>query len=419
MTVIDEFIEQYVKVFDFYEQLARIVEKTLENDLREAGIRCIVTSRAKAIEALKHKCIRRHKEKPFSSTDDVYHAIADLAGVRVALYFPDDKNRVHTSVSKLFDVIEEPISFPQRPENRPGRPRFDGYSATHYRVKVRESSLSGTDKRYATAKVEIQVASVLMHAWSEVEHDLVYKPREGDLSDDEYAVLDQLNGLVMAGEIALESLRRAASRRVSGDDRKFMNHYELAAFLLGLPSVVSEKPLTDQGLGRVDRLFALLQSLKIDTPRTLDKYLVDLHDNYEVRPLADQVIDSLLAEDSNRYRRYREVKRNESIAPSASDGIDTQIGRFLKSWISLEKIERDLGAGDVAGPGTRLIRTGRELLRLGFVDEATFREIDQLRRLRNAILHGGELPPSGLLVEAAERVDEIVRLIQRGGVVGR
>jgi ppGpp synthetase/RelA/SpoT-type nucleotidyltranferase len=36
--------------------------------------------------------------------------------------------------------------------------------------------------------VEIQVASVLMHAWAEVEHDLVYKPVDQEpLSDAELA----------------------------------------------------------------------------------------------------------------------------------------------------------------------------------------------------------------------------------------
>ena len=49
-----------------------------------------------------------------------------------------------------------------------------------------------------------------MHAWSEVEHDLVYKPLQGTLSDEELAILDELNGLVLAGEIALGACRTRA-----------------------------------------------------------------------------------------------------------------------------------------------------------------------------------------------------------------
>ena len=64
---------------------------------------------------------------------------------------------------------------------------------------MREESLDRSQKKYTTARIEIQVASVLMHAWSEVEHDLVYKPLQGTLSDEELAILDELNGLVLAG----------------------------------------------------------------------------------------------------------------------------------------------------------------------------------------------------------------------------
>ena len=53
-----------------------------------------------------------------------------------------------------------------------------------------------------------------MHAWSEVEHDLAYKPFSGELSEDEHAILDEINGLVLAGEIALERLQKAVKRRV-------------------------------------------------------------------------------------------------------------------------------------------------------------------------------------------------------------
>ena len=59
-----------------------------------------------------------------------------------------------------------------------------------------------------------------MHASSEVEHDLVYRPFEGTHSDEEYAILDELNGLVIAGEIALLRLQKAGEARVTGSERQ-------------------------------------------------------------------------------------------------------------------------------------------------------------------------------------------------------
>ena len=119
------------------------------------------------------------------------------AGVRVALYFPGERDEVDKLVKELLVRLEPPKQFPAGPRVGYSK-RFAGYCATHYRVQLRDSSLSEAQKRYAEARVEYQVASVLMHAWAEVEHDLAYKPLEGRLSVEEYAILDELNGLVMA-----------------------------------------------------------------------------------------------------------------------------------------------------------------------------------------------------------------------------
>jgi len=68
--------------------------------------------------------------------------------------------------------------------------RFSGYGAQHYHVRLK-------NKAYEADRIEIQVASVLMHAWAEVEHDLLYKQLTGDPSPSERALLDQINGLVL------------------------------------------------------------------------------------------------------------------------------------------------------------------------------------------------------------------------------
>ena len=163
-------------------------------------------------------------------------------------------------IKSLFILVEQPKEFPTGAEPSYAK-RFSGYWATHYRVQLRETDLSDAQKRYAEARVEIQVASVLMHAWAEVEHDLVYKPLQGRLSDDEYAILDELNGLVIAGEIALERLQRAGEARVAAGGRAFSDHYDLAAHLLHAAGPILKGPIADTALGRVDLLFDLLQRL--------------------------------------------------------------------------------------------------------------------------------------------------------------
>jgi hypothetical protein len=45
------------------------------------------------------------------------------------------------------------------------------------------------------------------------------------------AILDQVNGMVIAGEIAFERLQNAVQRRLDDSSRPFANHYELASYI--------------------------------------------------------------------------------------------------------------------------------------------------------------------------------------------
>ncbi|MET9292990.1 RelA/SpoT domain-containing protein [Streptomyces sp. NPDC003077] len=408
MGLIEDFIARYIKEYDFYSQAARLVAQTLEKSLRASGVRCIVTHRAKDIGRLEEKCRKREAEQQYASVEDIFRDIVDLAGVRVALYFPGQQEQVDKHIERLFSQVGPRREFPASGDPRPEK-RFPGYSAVHYRVQLKEHDLNELDKRYARARVEIQVASVLMHAWSEVEHDLVYKPLEGDLSEQEHAILDQLNGLVIAGELSLTMLQKAAEVRVASSERTFLNHYELAAHLLSHANGVLDGPVEDSGLGRVDVLFRLLAELGLQTPERLAPYLDSLHGNLEMRPLAEQVIDALLLVDPSRYDVY-DALRTES--RGTTDGDDSeqadlhqQIGRFLSSWVELEKLVREYAS--THGHTRPMMPTLRVLESLEVADRETRREIDLLRRMRNNVVHGIEIPPVGYLTEATERIETI------------
>jgi hypothetical protein len=285
----------------------------------------------------------------------------------------------------------------------------------HYRVQLKEQDLSEPERWYATPRIEIQVASVLMHGWSEVEHDLVYKPLAGELSAEEHAILDQLNGLVLAGEISLETLQRSGEARVAVTDRKIANHYDLAAHLLGRAETMTGRPITDSGLGRVDLLFDLLAELKIDTPGLLAPYIEALHGNVELRPLAEQIIDALLAEDDSRYAVYSTIRARQNPAffgvDSADEDIDRQVGLFMRRWIEFEVLIRKLAAKrGIKGP----VALGAGMIADMFsLDGEILADYGRLRRMRNEVVHGIEIPAVPDLAEAAHRLGVITAEINR------
>ncbi len=309
-------------------------------------------------------------------------------------------------IEDLFVVLER-RSFPDGSRPRYEK-RFTGYAATHFRVRLKESTLSEQQKRYAEARVEIQLASVLMHAWSEVEHDLVYKPLQGELSIDEYSVLDELNGLVMAGELALERLQRSGESRVALTGRTFSNHYELATHLLREGATGLPADMANAALGRVDLLFDLLSRLDMARPDILRPYLENLHQDFERRPLAEQVIDQLLLQDESRYKLYDLVRISKPSLEMAVHGpppeatshdVTDALGVFLAAWIELERFIREH-----APPSMQYdpkFPTWRILDRLVDLEPTRRQEFERIRRMRNNVVHGMEMPPVPDLIESA------------------
>lgn len=417
MDFISQFIARYRKEYDFYEQACRMTAQLLDAHLQSGGIRAIVTSRAKNPLRLETKVRQRAKTHDYRSVEDIYDDIVDLAGVRVALYFPAERREVGRIIQSLFVAVAPPKEFPTSAKPTYEK-RFSGYWATHYRVYLPETLLNDSQKRYSEARVEVQVASVLMHAWSEVEHDLVYKPLQGKLSEDEYAILDELNGMVLAGEIALERLQRAAETRVSIHDREYSNHYDLASSLLDMSRAkLGGGSFHDSSIGRVDLLFSLLQQLDLNTPDQLSKYIDALHSDLEKRPLAEQVIDQILAEDSARYFTYEQIRALE--VPSLSF-INTDpnrasqseaIGQFMALWIDYEKMLRSVAKAK--GEMRFGIPPMKILNLIPFPSHELKQKADRLRQFRNMLVHGIEVPDSDYIRAQTNDLRCVVEAIRK------
>jgi ppGpp synthetase/RelA/SpoT-type nucleotidyltranferase len=205
--VITEFVAAYTREFDYYQAAARLCSQRCEALLTARGVRAIVSHRAKRPQKLLAKLIERDVDKSYASSQQIREDIADLAGARIALYFPGDRERVRSILRDSFSIVEEK-RLPDDTKKKRSAKRFAGYYADHYRLYIQDASLDEAQKQYSTAMIEVQVGSVLMHAWAEVEHDLIYKPESGEISEDEDAILDEINGLVITGEVALERLQR-------------------------------------------------------------------------------------------------------------------------------------------------------------------------------------------------------------------
>ena len=415
MDLIDQFTARYRKEFDFYEQAGRLVAQQLDTRLQASGIRAIVTSRAKNPKRLAAKVKQRNIEKTYSNFDEIFEDIVDLAGVRVALYFPGEREEVDKLIKDLFVFTYPPKEF-KGTSNPSYEKRFSGYWATHYRVKLRETTLNDSQLRYSDAQVEIQVASVLMHAWAEVEHDLIYKPLRGVLSRDELVILDELNGMVLTGEIALERLQKAIEVRVTKQGSLFCNHYELASFLFEAAKPLLKGEEAEPILGEIDVLFNLLKKLGIASPEGISPYITSLHPETDKRPVSQQIIDQILAADPERYAAYAEIRKEpeqgfgiNSITESTNVTTLSAMNYFLLQWISFERFIRELMLLRNFDPQLIRIPSHKTLTKLNLFDENTIGELNHIRQIRNQLVHGFEVPDVQYINSIAQYVELLMK----------
>jgi putative GTP pyrophosphokinase len=159
-------IEVVLAQFDAKEDmLAALCAKTkllIEAILQDANIRYhSIQDRVKNRKKLREKYLDPTKD--YRCLDD----ITDLAGLRVITYYEDDIDRVAEVVKREF-IIDEKNSVDKRDTD----PDRFSYSALNYVCAHLERRATDVEyKKFANTCCEIQVTSILRHAWSEIEHE--------------------------------------------------------------------------------------------------------------------------------------------------------------------------------------------------------------------------------------------------------
>jgi ppGpp synthetase/RelA/SpoT-type nucleotidyltranferase len=144
----------------FCSAMVNILKKILDSNNYKYHITC----RAKNNESLKEKIVRKMTHgKRYRKLGD----IEDLAGVRVIFYSEADKK----DFVKHF--YEEFTAARIRMEHHAHK---NGYKAVHAIVTLGPDRLKLAEySEFKGLKCEVQITSILYHAWAEFEHDIFYK----------------------------------------------------------------------------------------------------------------------------------------------------------------------------------------------------------------------------------------------------
>lgn len=271
----------------------RDFREAIEEVLTDAGVTFDrVACRIKSWPSLKQKA-RRSRPDGTPQYPKPWQDIHDVIGVRVTVFHSTEIPRTVAALSESFTVL--------RSVDKTAQTRVSGtfgYGSHHLVLQVDETAHESIElSEYQPMSFEVQIRTVLQHAWAEFEHDIRYKaamtepdPRVDraftlaagliELADQQFDQISQLNGSTVHAsddvELTAETLPGVLAMigetrypRPRSDDYRWLNEL-----------------LAANGITTVGQLRALFTPEKIDQVRAAM--------GYRYRPGQVRIIDDLL-----------------------------------------------------------------------------------------------------------------------------
>jgi putative GTP pyrophosphokinase len=170
--------QDVLEQFDsLYSHLPKFEERTKDlifDMVRARGLSVhSVQSRVKTRDSLKRKCER--PDKNYQELADV----TDTVAFRIITYFDDDVDKIAQMISETFHVDEV-----RSVDKRDRKATEFGYTALHHICRYTDERERLPENRNVRGIFwEVQICSVLQHAWNEIEHDIGYKSQTTVPSD--------------------------------------------------------------------------------------------------------------------------------------------------------------------------------------------------------------------------------------------
>ena len=162
-----DLLAQYHQLLPIYEKMAEVIPEKLKEFFAEAGI---------IVAAVEHR-VKTEKSLvgKLQLKGDKYHSIhdiTDVVGIRVITFYNDDVDKVASVLERLFEIDWE-NSIDKRKAHE-----IDsfGYLSLHYICRIPELAYTNSEHpELNQIRFEVQMRTVLQHAWANMNHDTGYK----------------------------------------------------------------------------------------------------------------------------------------------------------------------------------------------------------------------------------------------------
>ena len=169
----DEFIRaRFPRYEHFAETVVAILRAAIEVEARDFRVQQI-QARAKDAKSLRRKLT----ERGLTESNAIEDELKDLAGCRLIFYTNTDVDRFLNSRLILENFV---IDFDgSRIHHATGKERVSDqlYFGIHYLVSLKKDRLALPEyAQFRGMRCEVQLQTILNHAWSETSHDILYHP---------------------------------------------------------------------------------------------------------------------------------------------------------------------------------------------------------------------------------------------------
>jgi len=156
--------KEYESNLQLYDKLGKNISESIRILLEDDEIKVLsINYRVKETDSFLEKIERKIYENPLVD-------IEDICGIRIICYYQKDIAKITNIIKQEFDIHEF-----QNKESKLGYDQF-GYRSHHVIASIKKVwEKTPNFKGLSHLKCEIQVRTVLMHAWAEIEHNLAYK----------------------------------------------------------------------------------------------------------------------------------------------------------------------------------------------------------------------------------------------------
>lgn len=297
MTNLQQLHQRYQEFCTRYPNAAADFLGAIEDVLSDAGLTYDhVTARVKEWRSLRSKSRKRRLDGTLMYPHP-WQDIHDLIGVRVTTYHSTEIPRIIEALTEVFEV--------RRSVDKTAQTRVSGsfgYGSHHLILRVPPARVAPVLQAYAGREFEVQIRTVLQHAWAEFEHDIRYKRRgnTGKLAPEVDRAFTLAAGLI---ELADQQFDLIAAQQSATDttapidlDVKFT-----AETLPGIIALLHGNTIPQSRLEHYHWLEELLhahglttvaQLTELMSPANLERVKTALH--YTFQPGQVRIIDDLL-----------------------------------------------------------------------------------------------------------------------------